>query len=123
MLFLIGVAVFVNYSFRRIFDHDRNISISISENDKFYKIDASYSRYKSKRVQQLMDARLNQNHVFTNARIDGMITLDDSEKTHFYVNLHPGSLYIKLDKTDNDVNSYLKMKDLAEQLKQKLGGE
>jgi len=50
-----------------------------------------------------------------------MITLDD--KTTFYMKSYPGELKIKLNKQDNSYDSYTKIKDLCEGLKEIIGSK
>jgi hypothetical protein len=118
---LVAAVAFVGYSFRKLFEHpNHNISVRVSENERIYLFDASYNQYKTHRLQRLMDTELKQKNFFGHARIDAMVTLDDSEKTHFYVKSYPGSLYIKLNKAENAPAATLRLKDLGEKIKREL---
>ena len=97
-------------------DHD--ISIRVKENDNIYQLSASYDRERSGRLQRYIDAKLNTHHLFQNSRMDATVTLDD--KTNFYVKTSPGRLLIKLDKNTNDAAAYERIRELGEEIKQKL---
>jgi hypothetical protein len=47
VLCLIGVAVFVNYTFDRVFDNDHDISIKVREKENLYELRASYEQGKN----------------------------------------------------------------------------
>ena len=78
---------------------------------------ASYEKKKAHRVQQFLNRCLEHNNYtsFGNTRVDATITLDD--RTTFYMRSFPGKLKIKLDKTENSEESYYKMKDICEDIK------
>jgi hypothetical protein len=93
-----------------------NISITVSEDEDWYKITADYPEVKTRKVQECLDEYLEPSGMsFVNARIDGDIALDN--KAHFYINTSPGILKIKLDKQKNSTASYRRMKKLGQRLK------
>jgi uncharacterized membrane protein YhiD involved in acid resistance len=93
-----------------------DISITVSESEDWYKINADYPEEKTRKVQECMDAYLEPSGMsFVNARIDGDIDLN--KKANFYINTSPGTLKIKLDKQKNSIASYRKMKKLGQELK------
>lgn len=115
-LFIAGFFVVVLH---KIYWHQaNNITISVKESDDSYRFYASYNRFKTRSVQNFIDATLHTKHMFRNARIDADLTLPD--RTSIYVRSFPGLLEIKLDKEKNDQASYLKIKALGEQLKAKM---
>ncbi len=99
---------------------NNNITVRVNESDDSYRFYASYSRFKTRAIQNYIDAQLNTNHMFRNAKIDADVTLPDH--TSIYVKSFPGILEIKLNKEKNDMASYNKIKALGEQLKIKLAG-
>ncbi len=120
LICLVVVACFVSYTFHRVlhFNNDHDVSIKIKETGSMYQLYASYQRNKTYRVQRFMDAQLHTHDLFRNARMNAVVTLDD--KTNFYIKTSPGSLYIKLNKDENNDEAYLRIKELGEQIKQKL---
>ena len=64
-----------------------------------------------------MDDKIgNRNNVsFANTKIDGKITLDDH--TTFYIKKYPGYLQLKLDKEENTVESYQRIRSMCEGIK------
>lgn len=95
-----------------------NVSIGFRESNGSYRLIASYERYKTRKLEKYIDAQLH-THYFTHKnRVDGMITLDDH--TSIYLRTAPGKLYIKLDKQENDLYSYARVKKLGEGIKRKL---
>lgn len=97
-----------------------NIRVSVKESTDEYKFSADFNEKQSKKVQQFMDDFLEQN-TFRNAEIDADITLDD--RTKFYIQLHPGEVKIKLNKSENSLESYKKIKKMGEGIKQILAGK
>jgi len=118
ILFSFIIFAYVAHKVRVNFVDDNNISIRVRETDDIYQLNASYRRNQTARLQRYMDARLHTNHLFKNSRMDATVTLDD--KTSFYVRSSPGRLLIKLDKNANDEASYIRIKELAEDIKHTL---
>ena len=94
-----------------------NVAIRVNESADSYQLYASYSRSKARHLQNYLDAKLHTNHMFHN-RIDANITLDD--RTHIYVKNIPGRLLIRLNKDQNNAESYYKIKRLGEEIKARL---
>jgi hypothetical protein len=117
-LFIAGFFMVILHKMYR--QHENNITIQVNESDDQYRFFASFSRFKSRAIQNYIDAQLNTNHLFRNAKIDADVTLPDH--TSIYVKSFPGILEIKLDKEKNDMVSYNKIKALGEQLKIRLAG-
>jgi hypothetical protein len=97
-------------------------SVSISDSPDVYQIYASYDKSKTHKLQRLLDEDLRNDEdlSFRNAKVDAMITLED--RTTFYMQLFPGELKIKFDKTENSGEAYMKMKDICEDIKDLLSG-
>ena len=117
-LFIAGFFMVILHKMYR--QHENNITIQVNESDDQYRFFASFSRFKTRAIQNYIDAQLNTNHLFRNAKIDADVTLPDH--TSIYVKSFPGILEIKLDKEKNDMVSYNKIKALGEQLKIRLAG-
>ena len=98
--------------------NDHDISISISDDDDEYEMDAAYQRKQSHKVEvYLNDHLLNKGTKLSrNDFVDKEITLDD--KTTFYINSNPGSLHIKIDKTENSEESCERIRVVCEDLKE-----
>jgi len=97
--------------------HNHNISISISDDEDEYEMDASYRKNQTHKVRAYLNEHLlNKSTVsFKTRSMDEEITLDDN--TTFYINAHPGELRIKIDKTENSDESFEKVKQACEELK------
>jgi len=97
-------------------DHD--ISISISDDDDEYEMDADYRRDQTHAIQVYLNDHLlnDENRLTRNDYIEKEITLDD--KTTFYINSNPGSLRIKIDKTENSEEQCERVKQACEDLKE-----
>ena len=98
--------------------NDHDISISISDDDDEYEMDAAFRRNQTHAVQvYLNDHLLNKGNKFSrNDFVDKEITLDD--KTTFYINSNPGSLHIKIDKTENSEEQCERVRQACEELKE-----
>ena len=113
---LVATCFFV-FIFHRIVSKE-NVSISVQESNDSYRLIASYKRHQTRKLEKYIDAQLHTHHFSHKNRVDGMITLDDH--TSLYLRAAPGKLYIKLDKQENDLYSYAKVKKLAEGIQLKL---
>ena len=98
--------------------NDHDISISISDDDYEYEMDADYKRSQTHEVQvYLNDHLLNgEFRLKRNDYVDREITLDD--KTTFHINSNPGSLNIRIDKTENSEESCERIRVACEDLKE-----
>ena len=97
--------------------HNHNISISVSDDEDEYEMDASYRKNQTHRVRAYLNEHLLNKSVvsFKNRSMDEEITLDDN--TTFYINSYPGELRIKIDKTENSDESFEKVRQVCEDLK------
>lgn len=97
--------------------HNHNISISISDDEDEYEMDASYRKNQTHKVRAYLNEHLLNRSVvsFKTRSMDEEITLDDN--TTFYINSHPGELRIKIDKTENSDESFEKVRQVCEDLK------
>lgn len=121
LILAIGVlAAIASFPFLKKEMNGDNISISVKESTDEYKFSADFNENQSKKVQQFMDDFLDQN-TFSNAEIDADITLDD--RTKFHIKLHPGEVKIKLNKRENSLESYQKIKKMGVGIKQILAGK
>ncbi|NCI47767.1 hypothetical protein [Sediminibacterium soli] len=95
--------------------HGQDISLSIRESDDMYQIYASYDPEKTWHVQDYLDETLRSNHMFRNARMNGMIVLDD--RMNFFIRAVPGKLVIKFDRDDNSEEAFHRIKEFGKGLK------
>ena len=96
--------------------HHHDISISISDDDDEYEMDALYQRNKTHTVQVYLNEHLLNNRGSLKKRWkDEVIILDDHTK--LYLHAYPGEMRIKIDKTENSEESYDKVKQVCEELK------
>ena len=100
------------------FHHRHNISISVSDDQDEYEMEADYRRNQSHAVQVYLNNHLlNKSNVsIHNGFVDDEVTLDD--KTTFYINTNPGELNIRINKNENSEESCERVKQACEELKQ-----
>ena len=81
---------------------------------------ASYDRDKARKIQRLLDRELNVDigRSGRHTHVDATITLDD--RTTFYMRAFPGELRINFDKTRNSEDSWIKIQDVCEEIKEAL---
>ena len=81
---------------------------------------ASFDEDKTRKIQRLVDRELNIDlgRSGRNARVDATITLDDH--TTFYMRAFPGELRINFDKRENTEDSWEKIQDVCEEIKEAL---
>ena len=99
--------------------HDRHdISISVSDDEDEYEMDADYRRNQSHAVQVYLNNHLlsNSGVSIRNGFVDDEIILDD--KTTFYINSNPGELSIRIDKTENSEEQCERIRQACEDLKE-----
>lgn len=97
--------------------HDHDICISVSDDEDEYEMEASYKKNQTHAVQGYLDEHFFNSRSSSNSRWrNEEITLDD--KTTFYINTRPGELRIKFDKTENSEESYEKVRQACEELKE-----
>jgi len=109
--------LFLAGSFSSCWLHRHHTSVSISDSGKEYELTASYEKRKTRKVLRFLNGRLEEDCglSFRNSRIDEEITLDD--RTRFSLVSYPGELEIRIDKTENSEESYRKIKEICEEVK------
>lgn len=97
--------------------NDHNISITYSEDDQYYSMNAHFPKSETRDVEEYMDDRIGKRSKmsFVNSRIDDTITLDDLTK--FYIKKSHGILEIKLRKDENSNDSYHQIKSMCQGIK------
>ena len=116
ILCLLVFTGFVTYIMYKV-EYSNNISINVSDSEDTYRITARYSRSQSARVQRYLCDELH-SEVFKEKRVINYLVL--GEKARVYVKTSPGRLLLKIDKNENDEESYDKMKEIAEGIKHRL---
>ena len=99
--------------------HERDISITTTDDEDEYEMQASYGRNRAHTVQvYLNDHLINMSNRSSRKKfIDDEITLDD--KTTVYINnTYPGQLRIKINKAANSEESCERVRELCEELKE-----
>src|SRR4051812_45000210 len=81
----------------------RDVSVSISESDTRYQLRAYYNQRNTARVERCIEQHLRTGHVFTRARMNADLVLDDAT---LYVKSKPGSLLIRFNKDENSFEAY-----------------
>ena len=117
MVSVLILAVSFSSCFRH---HQHYTSVTISDSRDEYELYASYDRQRTRKIQRLLDRELNVdfNRYFNNAHVDELITLDDH--TTFYMRSLPGELKIRVDKSANPGDSWVKIQNVCEDIKEAL---
>ncbi len=103
----------VRYHSERI--REGNISITVKESDRRYRVDAKFSRSKTKEVARVIDQMLDANNTLETDDLDGTISLEDDSRV--YVRLRSGRLKIRFDKDENSETAYERVRDLTDKIK------
>jgi|GEM_PF-536275 len=97
--------------------NDNNLSISTADTNSGFKFEANYPANKTDKVKTHIDSVLN-NDLTLDQNIDLLVNLSNGEK--FNLKAKKGWLEIKFDKKNSSLTGYLKVKNLAEGIKNKL---
>ncbi len=97
--------------------NDDNTSIAYRNTDRYYSMDARFSKSRTREVEEYMDRKIGRRSKisFVKTQLDGDIALDDQSK--FYIRKSPGILRIKLDKHKNSEEAYYAIKSMCEGIK------
>lgn len=100
--------------------HDGNLSITYNESEKYYSMNAHFSKRKTREVENYMDRRIGKgsNMSFINTQSDAVFILKDDTK--FYMRKVPGRIQIKLNKYENTYAAYHRIKSMCEGIKNEL---
>jgi phosphate-selective porin len=115
---LIAVVVLLTGMFSSCYNYnDDDVAISIKENDNEYKLSARFKRNKTRAIQNYIENYTENSGLFKsdNDEVEGTVTLDDN--TTVYIKSKKGQLKIKLDKEENSQESYERVKDMCEGIK------
>jgi hypothetical protein len=119
VLILVAAGVFLANFFSSCFNyHDNDVSISIQEDEEEYKLSAHFEDRKTRAVQNFIKEYTASTVNFKskgNNYVDATVTLDDNTK--FYIKSYEGRLKIKFDKEQNSEESYEKIKEMCEGVK------
>jgi hypothetical protein len=100
-----------------VWRNSHDISISVRERDDYFQLQARYGAYRSADVQRFLSHRLH-NNLLQRRRVRADIELEDH--TRLFVKTYPGHVQIRFNKKENDLDAYLRMKELARDLKLQL---
>lgn len=92
-------------------------SVTIRETKDSYQFSASYNKNKDKLIHQCINISVEPDAVFPASDDDLDVTRTLLDSTIFYIRSSPGRLTIKLDKEDNNLATYTRMKERCEMLK------
>ena len=120
-ILVIACALLFASSFSSCFRHHRHdTSVTISDSGDEYEMCASFDENKTRKIQRLLDRELNIDlgRSGRNVHLDATITLDD--RTTFYMRALPGHLRINFDKSENSGESWEKIHEVCEEIKDAL---
>lgn len=95
--------------------NSKDVKISVTDSDDTYEFFAKFDRKKSRPIQDYINAKIAPSSIYTDDDVEITTTLDD--KTQFELEESPGKVRIKLDKEDNSVASYHRVKNMCEGIK------
>lgn len=103
--------------------HDHDISISVNDDEEVYKMRASFNEDRTRTVERIINAHLNQHPSLSFKRgfVDTVLTLDDG--TRFHIKARPGKLRINFDKTEISAEGCERLKEICEEIKEALAEE
>ena len=113
-LFLIITGVFLAGICFSCFDSE-DIKISVTDSDDTYEFYAKFDKSKSREIQNFINRKIAPNRIIKDKNLDITTTLNDN--TQFELKESPGKIRIKLDKEDNSVASYIRIKKMCEGIK------
>ena len=95
-------------------------SLSFSETEHDYSMEANFDQERMRDVEHYLDRKIGRrSHMsFVNLRHNGKLSLDDN--TNFYLEKSNGHIEINLDKEENSNESYHRIKDMCEGIKEVL---
>ena len=103
--------------------NNRGIAISVNESEDIYKFSASYYSGDTKRVRAYINHCVQPGNLIPTGNDYMDITTSLPDNTKFYIKESPGKLRIELDKTRNSLNSYMRIKNMCEGIKNLLAGK
>jgi hypothetical protein len=121
---LISLSAFIIYTKFDVNDVNRGrTSISISEDDNSYQLEAVYNTNNTGRVERYINRCISPDRLgdSENDYIDANTSLPDG--TVFYVKESPGKLKIEINKKKNSTASYYRIKKMCEGVKGLLAGK
>ncbi|MEX6687260.1 hypothetical protein QTN47_07125 [Danxiaibacter flavus] len=115
MSLMLGLATAFLLSSCRHSNH--NIKISVKNNEDLYQFSASYNDKKTGKIENLINEKIAPTRLEWSGDDDIDVTTVLEDKTKFHLESSPGELRIRLDKTENSRDSYLKIKEMCEEIK------
>lgn len=97
---------------------NHNTAVYVSDDETEYEISVSYEKKKARKLLRYLKHQLQDDHNFQTVKItsvDKKITLND--KTRFYLYSYPGELEIKIDKSENSEASFIRIRNICEEIK------
>ena|SRR5665213_1161020 len=115
---LISLSAFIIYTKFDVNDVNRDrTSISISEDDNSYQLEAVYNTNSTDRVERYINNCISPNSLGKSENDYFEVTTSLSDGTVFYVKESPGKLKIELNKKKNSTASYYRIKKMCEGVK------
>jgi len=101
--------------------HYHDVSISINDDEDIYQLSARFDEGKTRAVDNYIKACTETNERFRyggHGDLEGTLILDDNSKV--YIKSREGRLKIKFNKEENSAESYERVKDMCEGIKELL---
>ncbi|WP_221391715.1 hypothetical protein [Dyadobacter sp. NIV53] len=114
LLFSTITAVFLLSVCLSCFDSE-DTKISVTDSDDTYEFYAKFDKSKMGEIQNFINRKIAPSSIVTDKNMDITTTLNDN--TQFQLKESPGKIRIILDKEDNSVASYIRIKKMCEGIK------
>jgi hypothetical protein len=113
LLLLISILVLTS-----CYNNKKNISVSIKENEDKLVMNAVYRTSRTQRVENYIQSRMQPTTSFDNTDNSSNTTLIEDGNAKFYVQSSRGNLHIKLNKNENSEQSYYRVREMCEEIKE-----
>ncbi len=99
------------------FYNDKDISIHVNDTNEHYEFKASYPKGETGRVQDYINESMAPNGLFSSTHDYLNVYTELKDRTKFHVKSSPGRMDIELNKDENSIESYNRIKSMCEGIK------
>jgi len=97
-----------------------NQSIKVEKTATVFRFEASYPKYKTKKVIAYIENSLNDNELFTKVDDEKDLELNSHNRMKFHLHAKPGYIEIKFFKNNNSETGYNQLESLCQGIKEEL---
>lgn len=96
----------------------KNISVSFKENENKFEMNAVYRPARTQKIEHYMQSKMLTSTVFNKVESNTNAVLVEDGDARFYLQSSKGNLHIKLNKNENSEQSYNRVKEMCEEIKE-----